>query len=95
MLREADALIDIDEISQAYELLMEVERMAPGWKQASPRFAKLLIKEAEINLSLAMRLRPWPCWTSWPCVTRTARSWLPCSARQSARPFNCSRRRGL
>ena len=49
MLREADALIDIDEISQAYELLMEVERMAPGWKQASPRFAKLLIKEAEIN----------------------------------------------
>lgn len=49
ILREADALIDIGEISQAYELLMEVERMAPGWKQANPRFAKLLIKEAEIN----------------------------------------------
>ena len=41
MLREADALIDIDEISQAYELLMEVERMAPGWKQASPRFREV------------------------------------------------------
>ncbi|MDG1897110.1 MAG: ABC transporter substrate-binding protein [Fuerstiella sp.] len=49
ILREADALIDVGEISQAYELLMEVERMAPGWEQANPYFASLLIKEAEIN----------------------------------------------
>ncbi|MCP4504984.1 MAG: hypothetical protein GY826_01135, partial [Fuerstiella sp.] len=49
MLREADALVDSGEISQAYELLMEVERMAPGWKEANSRFARLLIREAEIN----------------------------------------------
>mgnify|MGYP002633403553 CR=1 FL=1 len=49
ILRQADALIDSGEISQAYELLMEVERMAPGWKEANPRFSRLLIREAELN----------------------------------------------
>ncbi|MEO2029695.1 MAG: ABC transporter substrate-binding protein [Fuerstiella sp.] len=49
MLREAGALVDRGKISQAYELLMEVERMAPGWKEANPQFARLLIREAEIN----------------------------------------------
>jgi tetratricopeptide (TPR) repeat protein len=49
ILREADALVELGEISQAYELLMEVERMAPGWEQANSRFASLLIKEAELN----------------------------------------------
>ncbi len=49
MLREADALVDSGEISQAYELLMEVEQMAPGWQEANSRFARLLIREAKLN----------------------------------------------
>lgn len=61
MLRRIDLLLEGEEITKAYELLMEVDRLAPNWEQATPQFDRLLLKEAEIrvnegNVSAALAL---------------------------------------
>lgn len=61
MLRRVDELLKDDDITKAYELLMEVDRLAPGWEQATPQFDALLLKEAQIrvdqgNISAALAL---------------------------------------
>ena len=50
MLRRVDQLLEAAEIRKAYELLIEVDRRAPGWSQTIPRFDALLLREATIKL---------------------------------------------
>ncbi|MCA9049174.1 MAG: hypothetical protein KDA89_10630 [Planctomycetaceae bacterium] len=50
MLRRTDQLIKDGEIRRAYDLLMEVERMAPAWEKSRAAFETLLLKEAEIRI---------------------------------------------
>ncbi|MEQ9408337.1 MAG: ABC transporter substrate-binding protein [Fuerstiella sp.] len=50
ILRRVDALLKDGEIRKAYELLMEIEQLAPGWDQSVPRFDALLLREAELKV---------------------------------------------
>lgn len=50
MLRRVDELLKEKEIGKAYELLVEVDKLAPGWEQAKPQFDALLLREAEVNV---------------------------------------------
>ena len=50
MLRRVDMLLEAKEIRKAYELLIEVDRRAPGWSETVPRFDALLLREASLKL---------------------------------------------
>lgn len=49
ILNQIDELLKEGDIRKAYELLMVVERQAPGWERAVPFFEKLLLREAELK----------------------------------------------
>lgn len=49
-LRRVDQLLEADEITQAYELLLHVEQQIPGWKNSQPSFEKLLATEARLKV---------------------------------------------
>lgn len=49
-LRRVDKLLEADEITQAYELLLHVEQELPGWEKALPSFEKLLATEARLKV---------------------------------------------
>lgn len=49
-LQRVDKLLEADEITQAYELLLHVEQREPGWEKAQPSFEKLLATEARLKV---------------------------------------------
>lgn len=49
-LERVDQLLDGDEITQAYELLLHVEQELPGWDKSQPSFEKLLATEARLKV---------------------------------------------
>lgn len=49
-LERVDKLLDEDEITQAYELLLHVEQQIPGWEKAQSSFEKLLATEARVKV---------------------------------------------
>lgn len=49
MLYRANLLMQEGEIATAYDLLLEVEGMVPGWKKTVPLLDQLLISEATLN----------------------------------------------
>ncbi len=49
MLARATRLIGMNEIAQAYDLLLEVEALVPGWRKTVPLLDQLLIAEAIDN----------------------------------------------
>lgn len=49
MLDRAKLLLDEGEIAIAYDLLLEVEQMVPGWENTVPLLDRLLVKEAELR----------------------------------------------
>lgn len=49
MLERVDLLLDDGDISRAYELLMQVDQLAPGWEEAVPRFENLLLRESQLR----------------------------------------------
>ncbi|MEP3479384.1 MAG: ABC transporter substrate-binding protein [Fuerstiella sp.] len=49
-LRRVDQLLEADEITQAYELLLHVEQELPGWDNSQPSFEKLLATEARLKV---------------------------------------------
>lgn len=50
MLGRVERLLEAGDITKAYELLMEVDRIAPGWEKAKPQFDQLLLKEARLKV---------------------------------------------
>ncbi len=49
MLERTDLLIEEGETAKAYDLLQRIENLLPEWKEAAPRFDRLLFKEAQIH----------------------------------------------
>lgn len=50
MLGRVERLLEEGEITRAYELLMEVDRIAPNWDKAQPQFDQLLLREAQLKV---------------------------------------------
>ena len=50
MLWRVDELLRQGEIAKAYQMLLVVDRRVPGWKESTPRFDGLLLREANLKL---------------------------------------------
>ena len=50
MLKRVDLLLDEGDIQKAYELLMEVDKIEPGWEKSAPQFDTLLLREAQLKI---------------------------------------------